>query len=305
MGIITTGNFPASLVPGAHKFFGLGYAEQPTCWDKIVSVETSRKSYEVDYLVTGLGLPQVKPQGQSISYDDMKQNWQVKYVHVTYGLGMIVTREEIDDDLYDNVTKNRAMALGRAFRLNKEIVVANLLNNAFSTSVQPAYADGQPLISSAHPLSTGGTLSNQPANAGNLSESILEQAMTDIRLFVDDRGLRIYPKAQRLHIHPQNLFNAARILESPLQNDTSDNAINVLRSRGYIEEVIDNPFLTSTKAWFVTTDIPEGLKLFQRWDLQFGQDNDFDTENAKFKAMERYSVGASDTPRCIYGSAGI
>lgn len=302
-GVINTGSFPRALLEGVNAWFGRAYDQNPEEWRELVDVFNSSKNYEEDVQEVGLGLAQVKPQGASIAYDSMQQGYIYRYSMVTWALGFQVTREEMMDNLYAQVGAKRAGALARAMKEAKEINVANLYNRAFD----PAYTfgDGKELIATDHPLASGGTLSNELATPADLSETSLEDLIVQMHSAVDDRGIKIKLRPTKLVIAPANVFNADRILKSTLQNDTGNNAVNALRSLGAVPQGYTlNHYLTDADAWFLRTDVPDGLKLFQREAVRFGQDNDFDTENAKFKAVERYQVGATDSARAIYGSAG-
>jgi len=252
--------------------------------------------------MTGLGYAQVKEEGDSIAYDTMKQGFVKRYIPVVYGLGYEITREAVEDNLYDSVARDRSQALAFSLRQTKEVVHANILNRAFTAAY--AGADGKELCATDHPNVNGGTWQNEPTTAADLSEASLEQACIDIGDYRSDRGMRIQVNPQKLVIPPALEFEAGRILKSILQNDTANNAINVLRVTGKIPGgYVAWNYLTDANAWFVLTDCLKGLQSFQRRPMEFRRDNDFDTENAKFKATERYVPGWTD-PRCIYGTPG-
>lgn len=300
--IMTTGSNPLFLIPGLSNAFGLGYEEHMPVFDKIAEVKDSRRNFERDVLMSPLGLPQVKAQGSSVSYDAMKQGYYFDYEHVVYGLGIIITREEFEDDLYDVIGPERAKQLGRVFRVNKDIIVSNILNNGFSGG--PTWGDGKVLFATDHPLGTGGTFANKPAVDANASEVAFENAVSDIKQnYVNDRGIKINVNIKRVIVSPSDMFNVQRILKSPLQNNTSNNAVNVLLGSGAIPEIVVNPYQTSTTQWTFITDVPNGIKLYERRKLEFTNDNDFNTENLMMKATERYSVGVTD-PRQAYASSG-
>lgn len=302
MAIISTGSLAKALMPGVNSFFGASYSEYPAQYKDIFSIETSEKNFEEDVNTYGTGLAVVKPEGSSISYDAMAGGLTKRYVHVTYALGFIITREAIEDNQYMQLAEARAKRLAFSMVQTKENVAANVINRAFTSGYTGA--DGIRLVNSAHLLSKGGTMSNIIATAADLSEASLEQGIIDVMGFKDDAGLLISVTPQKLLIPRQLAFEAERILKSNLQNDSANNATNALRSRGVLPGgVVINQFLTDTDAWFLLTNAPDGLKMFERRAVAIDNDTDFDSENMKFKASERFSVGWSDF-RCIYGSAG-
>lgn len=272
-------------------------------WDKLFEKNTSDKAYEEDVGLSPLGLAQVKAEGASITYDTERQGFTSRYNHVVYGLGFIITREIYEDDQYAKVGAQKAKALARSLRQTKEIVAANIYNRAFT----PGYVggDGMVLCSTAHHNVAGGTYRNKIATDADLSEAALEQAVIDIAGYRDDRGLLIAAKPEKLVIPYQLQFEAKRILGADGRVGTDLNDPNVLKDMGLFSQVVVNHYLSSTGSddWFILTNVKDGLKYFERRADQFEQDNDFDTENAKFKATARYSFGWSD-PRAIYGSQG-
>lgn len=309
MSVITTASFAKALWPGVNKWYGDAYNEFSPQWDKLVEKNTSRRAWEEDVGVSMFGLPTIKGEGNPISYDSSRQGFTSRYNHVVYALGFIVTREAVDDDLYDVVGKQKAKSLAFSMRQNKEIVVANIYNRAFNTSY--VGGDSATLIASAggggstsHPNVAGGTWTNGVAAASDLSEAALEQAVIDIRGFQNDRGLKVNAKPTRLIIPKELMFEAQRILKTEGQVYSADNTLNALKTMGVIPEIVVNDYLTDTDAWFIRTNVQDGLKLFERNADEFGMDDDFDTENAKYKARSRFSVGWSD-PRGLYGSPGV
>jgi len=299
---ITTGAFAKLLWPGINAIYGQSYNEFVVEYTEIFDFNKSVKHHEEDVGVTSFGLAPVKPEGAPIAYDSMEQGFLKRYVHVTYALGFIITREIYEDDLYDTVSAKRAKALAFSMRQTKEIVHANILNRSFN----PLYpgADGLPLFDLLHVNVTGGTWRNELFTPSDLNESSLEQACIDIADFKNDRGLRIAILPRKLIIPPELEFDAARILKSLLQPGTANNDINVIKANGKIPEGAKvNHYLTDPDAWFLKTDCPDGLKTFERRADNFGTENDFDTENAKYKASGRYSAGWTD-PRCAFGSPG-
>lgn len=302
-GVINTGTHPKLLWPGIHTVWGQMYNEHPVEYTDLYEVETSKKAYEEDVQVTGFGLATVKGQGAPVQYDGEEQGYVTRYTHIAYGLGYIVTHEEIMDNLYKEVATRRAKA--NAFSMNQTVenVAAFIYNNAFSSSYF-TMGDGQPLISTAHVQVSGGTFSNRLTPDADLSEAALEDIGIQIMQMTSDRGLRISAMGQSLHVAPQEHFNAERILKSTLQSDTANNNINVLKSTGAFPKGVKlNHYFTQPSAWFVRTNVPNGMRMFWRAKPEFTQDNDFDTENAKAKSYMRFSLGATD-PRGIYGSNG-
>ena len=300
-GIITSSSFAKLLWPGLNSIYGKEYADYPVEWDKLFEHNTSDRAYEEDLGLSSFGLANVKSEGAPITYDTERQGFTSRYNHVVYALGFIVTREIFEDDLYGKVGAQKAKALARSMRQTKEIVGANIYNRAFDSGYTGG--DGVSLINASHPNVAGGTFSNQIGTAADLSEAALEQAVIDIAGFRDDRGLLIAAKPQQLVIPYQLQFEAARILSSDGRVGTDLNDPNVLKDKGMFTNVTINHYLTDADAWFIRTNVKDGLKYFERRGDQFEMDNDFDTENAKFKATARYSFGWSD-PRSIFGSAG-
>lgn len=302
-GVINTGTHPKLLWPGIHTVWGQVYDAHPTEYTDLFEVLNSSKAYEQDVEVTGFGLATVKGQGAPVQYDSEQQGWVSTYTHVAYGLGFIVTKEELDDNLYKEVATRRAKA--NAFSVNQtvETVGAFLYNNAFSTSYF-TMPDGQALISTAHVNATGGTFSNRLSPDADLSEASLEDINIQIMGMTSDRGLKISAMAESLHIAPNEWFNANRIMQSVLQSDTANNNINVLKATNAFPKGIKlNHFFTAPSAWFVRTNIPSGMQFFWRTKPSFDQDNDFDTKNAKAACYMRFSLGCTD-PRGLYGSNG-
>jgi len=300
-GIITSSSFAKLLWPGLNSIYGKAYNDYAVEWDKLFEKNSSDRAYEEDLGLSSFGLASVKSEGAPITYDTERQGFTSRYNHVVYALGFIVTREIFEDDQYGKVGAQKAKALARSMRQTKEIIGANIYNRAQTSGYTGG--DGVTLLNSAHPNVAGGTFSNVIATAADLSEAALEQAVIDIAGFRDDRGLLIAAKPEKLVIPYQLQFEAARILGSDGRVGTDLNDPNVLKDRGLFSNVITNHYLTDPDAWFILTNVKDGLKYFERRGDQFEMDNDFDTENAKFKATARYSFGWSD-PRAIYGSAG-
>ncbi len=301
-GVISTGSHPKALWPGVHAFWGQVYAEHQTEYTDLFEVETSEKAYEEDVQITGFGLAAVKAQGASITYDSEVQGPVSRYTHIAYGLGYIVTYEELRDNLYETIAMRRAKA--NAFSINQTIenTAANVYNNAFSSSFLGA--DGLELCSTAHVNTTGGTYSNELSPAASLSETALEDLTIQIMGFQNDRGLNINIMPQSLHIPRQEWYNANRILQSVLQNNTANNAINALKATNAFPKGIKmNHYFTSSTAWFIRTNCMNGMCMFWRDQPIFDRDNDFDTKNAKAATYMRFSVGWTD-PRGVGGSVG-
>jgi len=304
MGVINTGSAPKALWPGVNHFYGEAYNELPTEYTMLFDRETSTKAYEEDVGVMGFGLANVTGEGESVKYDSSSQAFINRYIHKKYTLGFRITREAYEDNQYDlsALGKKDAMALAFSMRQTKEIVAANVYNR-FTTSGY-TYGDGVVLGSASHPLYGGGTFSNMPAVAADLSEAALEQACIDIAGFVNDRGLKVALLPKTLIIPKELIFEAERILKSVLQNDTANNAINVLKNLNMFPGGAKvNHYLTDSDAWFIRTNCPDGMKYFERKADSFAMDNEFNTADALFKASARYSFGNTD-PRGIYGCIG-
>jgi hypothetical protein len=300
-GVITSSSFAKLLWPGLNAIYGKEYADYPVEWDKLFEHNKSDRAYEEDLGLSSFGLATVKSEGASITYDTERQGFTSRYNHVVYALGFIITREIYEDDQYGKVGAQKAKALARSLRQTKEIVGANIYNRAFTVGYNGG--DGVTMINSAHPNVAGGTFSNIIGTASDLSEAALEQATIDIAGFRDDRGLLIAAKPEKLVIPYQLQFEAKRILGADGRVGTDLNDPNVIKDLGIFSNVITNHYLTDTDAWFILTSVKDGVKYFERRGDQFEMDNDFDTENAKYKATARYAFGWSD-PRGVYGSAG-
>lgn len=301
MGVITTGSAPKLLWPGLNAVWGRNYTEHPVEYTDLYDIETSDKNYEEDVEMTGFGLVPVKQQGASIVYDDENQGTVTRYTHIAYGMGFIITREELDDNLYEKKGVTRTKALAFSARQTKENVGANVYNRAFNSAY--VGGDGKELLATDHP-SLSGNQSNELAVAADISEAALEDLCIQIMNATNSKGLRISLMPRSLNVPPALTFEATRILKSQLQNDTANNAINALRAMGMFPEGVKvNHYFTDPDAYFIRTNAPEGMKMFQRVAAEFAQDTDFDTSNLKYKVYERYSVGWTDW-RGLYGSAG-
>jgi len=302
MAVITTGNHPKALWPGVKAWWGRNYGEHMAEWKELVNMDTSDKEYEEFVQDTGFGLAPRKTQGGAVTYTSDVQGYTTRFVNLAYGYGYIVTYEELKDNKYEAVSKQRAPALAFSFNQTKENVVANLYNRAFNSSF--VGGDGKEMIATDHPLTLGGTGSNELAVAADLSELALEDITIQIMDARDDAGLFIPIKPWKLIIPRQEFYNAHRILGSINQSGTANNDINVLKSQNVLPGgVCMNRYLTDSNAWFIKTNLKNGPLLLQREAISFTQDNDFDTMNAKAKSYERYSVGWVDW-RGVYGTPG-
>ena|SRR3990167_5239721 len=303
MANITTGNYAKAMYPGVNAWFGKSYNEFSVEWTALYDSFKSNRNYEEDVFQTSLGLASVKTEGSPVTYDSMRQGWTVRYTHVVYANGFIVTKEAFKDDLYDVVGSRGAQELAFSMRQTKETVASNPYNRAFNSSYTGG--DGLELCSTAHVNISGGTWQNELTNAADLSETALEQACIDMSKWQNDRGLKVNITPKSLHIPYDLVFEAERILKTPHRVGTADNDINALYSMGkFPGGIVPNHYFTDTDAWFLRTNAAHGMKHFQREALTFAVDNDFDTNNAKFKAEERYVFGWSD-PRGLYGSPGV
>lgn len=299
---ISRAQLAKELLPGLNALFGLEYKQYAEQHKEIYETENSDRSFEEETKLSGFGLAPVKSEGSAISYDNAQEAWTARYTHETIALGFSITEEAVEDNLYDSLSARYTKALARAMAHTKQIKAAAVLNNAFNTAVK--YGDGQALCSANHPLVGGGANSNVPAVATDLNETAIENAVIQMSQWTDERGLLIAAKPKKLIIPPQLQFIATRLLETDYRVGTADNDINAVKSNGVIPQgyTVHN-WLTDPDAFFITTDIPNGLKHFVRAPLKTGMDTDFDTGNIRYKARERYSFGASD-PLGIWGSPG-
>ena len=290
------------LLPGLNALFGLEYARYGEEHKEIYETETSERSFEEETKLSGFSAAPVKNEGQAIQYENGQEAWTARYNHETIALGFSITEEAMEDNLYDSLSARYTKALARAMAYTKQVKGAAILNNAFSAAY--TYGDGVALCSTAHPLVSGGTNSNRPTVSVDLNETALESAVIQIAAWTDERGLLIAAKPKKLVIPPALQFVATRLLETSLRVGTTDNDINAIKNNGSIPEgYAINHFLTDTTAWFLTTDVPNGLKHFVRTPISNSSDGDFDTGNIRYKSRERYSFGVSD-PLGIFGSPG-
>ena len=290
------------LLPGLNALFGLEYARYGEEHKEIYETETSERSFEEETKLSGFSAAPVKNEGSAIAYDNAQEAWTTRYTHETIALGFSITEEAIEDNLYDSLSARYTKGLARAMAYTKQVKAAAVLNNGFSSSY--AGGDGQALFSTAHPLVSGGTNSNTPSTQVDLNETSLEAAVIQIAAWTDERGLLIAARPKKMIVPPALMFVADRLLETELRVGTNDNDINAIKNMGAVPEGYTvNHFLTDTNAWFLTTDVPNGMKHFVRTPLQNSMDGDFDTGNVRYKARERYSFGWSD-PLGMWGSSG-
>jgi hypothetical protein len=290
------------LLPGLNALFGMEYKTYGEEHKEIYETETSERSFEEETKLSGFSAAPVKNEGQAISYDNAQEAWTARYNHETIALGFAITEEAIEDNLYDSLAKRYTKSLARAMAYTKQVKAASVLNSAFSGG--PVGGDGVSLVNSAHPLISGGVNSNTFAVQADLNETSLEAAVIQIAAWTDERGLLIAAKPKKLLLPPGLMFVAKRLLDTELRVGTADNDINALKAMGSIPGGYSvNHFLTDPNAWFLMTDIPNGLKHFVRSPLANSMDGDFDTGNVRYKARERYSFGWSD-PLGIFGSQG-
>jgi hypothetical protein len=291
------------LLPGLNALFGLEYARYGEEHKEIYETETSERSFEEETKLSGFSAAPVKNEGSAIAYDNAQEAWTARYNHETIAQGFSITEEAIEDNLYDSLSGRYTKALARSMAYTKQVKAAAILNNGFSGGVY-AGGDGVALFSASHPLVSGGTNSNIPSTAADLNETSLENAVIQIAAWTDERGLLIAARPRKLIVPPSLQFVATRLLETSLRVGTNDNDINAIKNNGSIPEGYTiNHWLTDTNAWFLTTDVPNGMKHFIRASLDTKMDGDFDTGNVRYKARERYSFGFSD-PLGMYGSQG-
>jgi hypothetical protein len=299
--VITSGSFAKALYPGVNEWYGKEYNEHKVEYTDLFDTFTSRRAFEEDMSISSFGMAQVRSEGNGVAYDNEQQGFLTRYQHVEYALGFIITRNMMEDDLYDVVGERKARGLAFSMRQTKETVGANVYNRAFNATYTGG--DGKELLATDHPNVSGGTYSNELTVASDLSEAALEQAVTDLMKFTNDSGLKIAIRPQTLII-PVDLWHVAdKIMKTEYEVDTNNNTVNVVRSK-FPGGVKVNHYLTDTDAWFIrTSGVTSGLKHWVRRADDFTTDDDFDTDNAKFKATARYSFGWSD-PRALFGSPG-
>jgi hypothetical protein len=292
------------LLPGLNALFGMEYARYGEEHKEIYATETSERSFEEETKLSGFSAAPVKSEGAAIAYDNAQEAFTARYTHETIAYGFAITEEAIEDNLYDSLSARYTKALARSMAYTKQTKAAAVLNNGFTNSSQYYGGDGVPLFSTQHPLISGGVNSNRPATGADLNETSLENAVIQIAAWTDERGLLIAAKPRKLIVPPALMFVATRLLDTELRVATADNDINALKFMGSIPEGYTvNHFLTDTNAWFLTTDVPNGMKHFIRTPMATSMDGDFDTGNVRYKARERYSFGWSD-PLGMFGSPG-
>jgi hypothetical protein len=289
------------LLPGLNALFGLEYKKYENEHAEIYETETSERSFEEEVKLSGFGAAPVKAEGSAIAYDNAQESFTARYNHETVAMGFSITEEAMEDNLYDSLSARYTKALARAMAYTKQVKAASLLNSGFTTFNS---GDGVTLFNTAHPTVAGVTNSNRPGTDVDLNETALEQAVIDIAAFKDERGLLIAARPRKLIVPPSLMFVATRLLQTELRVGTADNDINALKTNGSIPEGYRvNHYLTDTDGWFITTDVPNGMKHFVRTAISQSMDGDFDTGNVRYKSRERYSFGVSD-PLGIYGCPG-
>ena len=289
------------LLPGLNALFGLEYDKYENEHSEIYETETSERSFEEEVKLSGFGAAPVKAEGSSIAYDNAQEAFTARYNHETVSMGFSITEEAMEDNLYDSLSARYTKALARAMSYTKQVKAASLLNSGFDTFKS---GDGATLFSTSHPTVGGDVNRNRPAVDADLNETSLEQAVIDIAGFVDERGLLVAARPRKMIVPPSLMFVATRLLQTDLRVGTADNDTNALRSNGSIPEGYRvNHYLTDNDAWFLTTDVPNGMKHFVRTAMTTNMDGDFDTGNVRYKARERYSFGVSD-PLGMYASPG-
>ena len=290
------------LLPGLNALFGMEYARYGEEHKEIYETETSERSFEEETKLSGFSAAPVKNEGAAIAYDNAQEAWSTRYTHETIALGFSITEEAVEDNLYDSLSARYTKSLARAMAYTKQVKAAAVLNNGFSNSYPGG--DGVSLFNASHPLISGGVNSNTPSTQVDLNETSLEAAVIQIAGWTDERGLLIAAKPKKMIVPPSLMFVAKRLLDTELRVSTADNDINAIKQMGAIPDGYTvNHFLTDTNAWFLTTDVPNGMKHFVRTPLQNSMDGDFDTGNVRYKARERYSFGWSD-PLGMWGSSG-
>jgi len=289
------------LEPGLNALFGLEYKRYENQHAEIFDSENSDRAFEEEVMLSGFANAQVKPEGSGVTFDSAQETFTARYTHETIALAFSITEEAIEDNLYDRLSSRYTKALARSMANTKQVKAANVLNNAFSSSY--AGGDGKELCATDHPT-IAGTFSNELAVSADLNETSLEQALIDIAAFTDERGLKVAAKGMKMIIPSELQFTAERLMKSAQRVGTADNDTNAIRSMGMLPQgYVVNNYLTDSDAFFIKTDVPNGMKLFVRSPIKTAMEGDFDTGNVRYKARERYSFGWSD-PRGIFGSPG-
>jgi len=299
---ISRAQLAKELEPGLNALFGLEYARYADESSEIYDTESSERAFEEEVMLSGFGSAPVKGEGSAVSFDDAQEAYTARYTHETIALAFSITEEAIEDNLYDRLASRYTKALARSMANTKQVKAAATLNNAFDSTF--AGGDGKELCATDHPLVNNGSLANEPSTDADLNETSLENALIDIAAFVDERGLKVSVRGQKLIVPPALQFVADRLLESTLRPGSADNDVNAMRNMGMLPQGYTvNHYLTDTDAFFIKTDAPRGFVHFERMPMSTKMEGDFDTGNVRFKARERYSYGYSD-PRCVYGSKG-
>jgi hypothetical protein len=299
---ITRAQQQKQLLPGLHKVWGDEYKQYPPQWSEIFQRQTSKRSFEEEQKISMFGLAAVKNEGAGITYDTAQEAFTARYTHTTYALGFAITEEAIEDNLYIPVAGRYTRALARSMAHTQEIVAASILNNGFTSGLG---GDGVVLFSTAHPLVNGGTNSNRPTTGVDLNETALDAARIQIAKWTDERGLLIQAQPTKMIIPVEYAWTAERLLKTVLRPGTSNNDINSIISTSFLPGgYVVNNRLTDPNAWFLKTDVPDGLKMFERVPVKFSDDGDWETGNMRYKSRMRFSVGWSD-PLGIWGSPGV
>ena len=299
---ISRAQLAKELEPGLNALFGMEFGRYENQHAEIFTTESSDRSFEEEVMLSGFGAAPVKQEGSGVSFDDANESFTARYNHETIALAFSITEEAVEDNLYDRLSSRYTRALARSMAHTKQVKAAATLNNAFNSSFTGG--DGKELCATDHPLGGGGTFRNEPTTAADLNETSLENALIDISNFVDERNMIVALRGMKLIIPPALQFVADRLLESTLRPGTSDNDVNAMRNMGMLPQGYTiNHFLTDTDAFFIKTDVPNGMKMFNRANLKTAMEGDFDTGNVRYKARERYSFGFSDW-RGMFGSPG-
>ena len=299
---ITRSQLVKELEPGLNALFGLEYKRYENEHEEIFSIETSDRAFEEEVMLTGFGAAPVKTEGAGVQYDNAIESFTARYTHETIAMAFALTEEAVEDNLYDRLAGRYTKAMARSMAHTKQVKGAAVLNNGFDAAFPGG--DGVALFSTAHPTALSANFANRPTVGADLNETSLEQGIIDIAAFIDERGLKVALTARKLIVPKELQFTAERLMKSTLRTATADNDINAIKSMGLIPEgYAVNHYLTDTNAWFLITDAPNGLKMFERSPIKTAFEGDFDTGNVRYKARERYSFGWSD-PRGAYGSPG-
>ena len=300
---ITRSQLVKELEPGLNALFGLEYKRYENEHEQIFSIETSDRAFEEEVMLTGFGSAPVKTEGAGVQYDTALESFTARYTHETVAMAFALTEEAVEDNLYDRLSGRYTKAMARSMSFTKQVKAASVLNNGF-TGGNYAGGDGVALFSTAHPTALSSNYANTPAVPADLNETSLEQALIDIAAFIDERGLKVALTGRKMIVPKELQFTAERLMKSTLRTGTADNDINAIKSMGMLPEGYSvNHYLTDVNAWFIITDAPNGLKMFERSPIKTAFEGDFDTGNVRYKARERYSFGWSD-PRGAYGSTG-